>query len=178
MPIEINTKVSLGPTHGKKIGNLILEDAKFWGRPNFRGETDQFNDNRRKFTVLIPNDVADELRKVGWNVKTEIPTKEQEANGWQMLSHLRVMVDEPNLEKGTGSEVWIKQGDIDERILTETLPVVDRSRFEQIDMEIRAWEYDPENQPGKYNARLEKFIGVLTPNRLDQKWGRLGASGG
>ena len=47
MAIEINTKISVGETHGKKVGNLILEDAKFWGRPNFSGELDRFTGDTR-----------------------------------------------------------------------------------------------------------------------------------
>lgn len=183
MPIEIKTKISVGPTYGKKLGNLILEDAQFFGRPNFAGELDRFKDDRRKFTVLIPNEVADQLREAGWNVKTNIPTAEELAEfpDRQPISHLKVMIDTPIFEidhngkeaQVKGSEVFLLQGDDVERLSAATLAVVDRSRFENIDMEIRAWEYDPEEQPGQYSARLVKFVGVMTPNRLDEKYGRL-----
>lgn len=183
MAIEINTKVSLGETFGKKIGNLILEDAKFFGRPNFAGEMDRFKDDRRKFTVLIPNDVADQLREMGWNVKTNVPTAEEldQFPDREPISHLKVMVDNIVMEKDhngvdhqtKGPEVFIMQGDVSERLNNATLAILDRSRFQQIDMEIRAWEYDPEEQPGKYSARLVKFVGVMPTNILDQKYGRL-----
>jgi hypothetical protein len=183
MAIEINTKVSLGETYGKKVGNIILEDAKFFGRPNFAGEMDRFKDDRRKFTVLIPNDVADQLREMGYNVKTSIPTAEEleQFPDREPLSHLKVMIDTPVFEKDhnghdrqvKGSEVHIVQGESYEHLTAATLAVVDRSRFENIDMEIRAWEYDPEEQPGKYSARLVKFVGVMPANILDQKYGHL-----
>jgi len=173
--MELNTRIESGPTYGKKLGNLTLLDAKFFGRPNFAGELDRFKDDRRKFTVLIPNDSADQLREMGWNVKTNIPTQEELAQfpDREPISHLKVMVDNIDIEAGKGPEVFIIQGDDTERLTNQTLAVIDRSRFENIDMEIRGWEYDPEDNPGVYSARLVKFVGVLQPNLLDQKYGRL-----
>lgn len=178
MPIVINTKVSVGPTYGKKIGNLILEDAKFFGRPNFAGAEDRFKDTRRKFTVLIPNEIADQLREAGWNVKTNIPTEEElrEFPEREPISHLKVMVDNIDIEEGKGPEVFVKMGETTEQLTNRTLASLDRSRFEEMDLEIRAWEYDPEDEPGKYSARLVRFVGVMTPNRLDEKYGFLRGS--
>lgn len=161
MAIEINTKVSVGETFGKqKLGNLTLEDAKFFGRPNFSGEEDRFKDARPKFTVLIPNETADQLRQFGWNVKTTVPTEE----GQEELSHLKVMVDKQ-------SDIWVIMGEDREKLNEQTRGVLDRSRVERLDMEIRAWEYDPEEQPGNYSARLVTLIAVIRPNILSQKYG-------
>lgn len=168
MAIEINTKVSVGETYGKKVGNITLEDAKFFGRPNFSGVEDRFKDDRRKFTVLIPNDVADQLREMGWNVKTNIPTPEElkEFPDREPLSHLKVMVDD-------GSIVTIKMGETMETLSVGNFSVIDRSRIETMDMEIRAWEYDPDERPGNYSARLVALVANIRPNILEQKYGRL-----
>lgn len=166
MAIEINTKVSVGDTYGKKLGNLTLEDAKFFGRPNFSGIEDQFKDSRRKFTVLIPNDMADQLRMMGWNVKTNIPTDAEKAEGREEISFLRVMVDDT-------SDVFIIMGEDREHLSVPTFGVIDRSRIEIMDMEIRAWEYDPNEKPGQYSARLVMLVANLRPNVLEQKYGRL-----
>lgn len=168
MAIEINTKVSVGETYGKKVGNITLEDAKFFGRPNFSGVEDRFKDDRRKFTVLIPNEVADQLREMGWNVKTNIPTPEEkkEFPDREPLSHLKVMVDD-------GSIVQIRMGEDVETLSVGNFGVIDRSRIESMDMEIRAWEYDPEERPGNYSARLVALVANIRPNILEQKYGRL-----
>lgn len=168
MAIEINTKVSVGETYGKKVGNLTLEDAKFFGRPNFSGVEDRFKDDRRKFTVLVPNDVADQLREMGWNVKTNIPTPEElkEFPDREPLSHLKVMVDD-------GSIVQIRMGEDVETLTVGNFSVIDRSRIETMDMEIRAWEYDPDERPGNYSARLVALVANIRPNILEQKYGRL-----
>lgn len=168
MAIEINTKVSVGDTYGKKVGNITLEDAKFFGRPNFSGVEDRFKDARRKFTVLIPNEVADQLREMGWNVKTNIPTAEElkEFPDREPLSHLKVMVDD-------GSIVQIRMGEDVETLTVPAFGVIDRSRIEEMDMEVRAWEYDPEERPGNYSARLVALVANIRPNILEQKYGRL-----
>lgn len=166
MSIEINTQVSLGETHGKKIGNLILLDAKFWGRPNFSGVEDRFKDSRRKFTVLIPNDVADQLRDIGWNVKTTVPTDEERAEGRTELSHLKVMVDD-------NAQVELKMGDTIETLTPDRFAIVDRARIQEMGMEIRAWEYDPEERPGQYSARLVRVVLTVEMNALDQRYGML-----
>lgn len=165
---EVPTQVQVGPTYGKKVGNLGLIDAKFWGRPNFRGEENQFKDARRCFTVLIPNDLADQLRDMGWNVKTTIPTTaDLEKDPDRVpLSHLKVMVDDT-------SEVILKNGDDLTTLTPVQFPIVDRTRFSDVGVEVRAWEYDPEEQPGKYSARLVKFVGVFTPSLLQERYGQL-----
>lgn len=163
MVIEINTKVTVGPVdRGKKVGNLLLEDAKFFGRPNFAGEMDNFKDDRRKFTVLIPNDLADQLRGMGWNVKTLLPQEE----GQQELSILKVMVDDI-------SDVWLRLGEDNEKLEPATFGAVDRSRIEYMDVEIRAWEYNPEEKPGQYSARLVSLVATLQQSMITQKYGRL-----
>lgn len=181
MAIEVNTKVSIGEAYGKKLPNLTLEDVKFFGRPNFSGEMDQFKDDRRKFTILIPNEVADQLREMGWNVKTTIPQKEDQ----EPLSHLKVMVDfgyqkghegDPNYERGP--DCWILMGEDREKLTSKTVGLLDRSRVETMDMEIRAWNYnalDVENDGAtpEYSARLVTLVATIRPNILDNKYGRL-----
>jgi len=175
MAIEINTKVSVGETYGKKVANITLEDAKFFGRPNFSGVEDRFKDSRRKFTVLIPNEVADQLRDMGWNVKTNIPTQEELAEfpDREPLSHLKVMVDVPKEDGSGGSLVQIRMGDNVETLTVGNLGVVDRSRIETMDMELRAWEYDRDERPGQYSARLVALVANIRPNILEQKYGML-----
>jgi hypothetical protein len=172
---EINTVITVGETpRGRGIPNITLEDARFWGRPNFSGELDRFKDDSRKFTVLIPNDVADQLREIGYNVKTEVPTKEEEAQGREMLSHLKVklnLYEDPNDSRNP--PIIVRQGDNEEKLTIKTVGMLDRSRLETMDMELRGWEYDAEEQPGKYSARLVALVAQLKPNRLEEKWGML-----
>jgi hypothetical protein len=168
----IKTVVSVGsvPTGRRGIPNITLQDAKFFGRPNFSGIEDQFKDSRRKFTVLIPNDVADQLRDMGYNVKTDIPTQEQLAEfpDREMISHLKVMVDD-------GSDVYVKIGEsAPEKVSIPNYGVIDKTRITEMDMEIRGWEYNPEEKPGQFSARLVAIVANCEFNILAQKYGALG----
>lgn len=173
----IKTVVSVGtlPPGRKGIPNITLQDARFFGRPNFSGIEDRFKDTRRKFTVLIPNEVADELRSIGYNVKTDIPTPEElkEFPDRDKISHLKVMVDDT-------SDVYIRLGadGQPEKIPVPNFGLVDKTRFEDFDIEVRGWNYNEEEvragqeQP-KYSCRLVMLVGTITPNILTQKYGAL-----
>lgn len=171
------TKVTIGETYGKqKVGNLTIENCRFWGRPNFSGELDRFKDDRRKFTVIVPNEAADMLREIGWNVKTTIPETEDQ----EPISSIKVMVDfRPDPQNPTditrekGPDVWIIMGENREKLNSRTVGLLDRSRVENLDIEIRGWEYDPDENPGALSARLVALVAVLRPNLLDAKYGRL-----
>lgn len=170
----LNTKVTVAEPFGsQKIGNLTLEDAKFWGRPNFSGEEDQFRDSRRKFSVLIPNELADDLRALGWNVKTTIPTDEDIKAGKEATSGLKVMINFNTNSSGeeTGPDIWLLMGEQREKLTSKTVGILDRSRVLELAMEIRGWEYDPEEKPGEFSARLVQLVAVIQPNILQGKYG-------
>lgn len=171
--MDINTIVSVAdhPPGRKGIPNITLQDCRFFGRPNFRGIENQFKDARQTFTVVIPNEVADQLRVIGYNVKTTIPTDEQKADGLEDISHLKVMVD------STGVVKMGMEGQIPSIITPENYAIVDMTRFQNWDCEIRGWAYNEEDfrkgvdKELKYSARLVQFVGIMRPNILDQKYG-------
>lgn len=165
----INTTIVIAEPFGnQKLGNLTLTDAKFWGRPNFSGEEDRFRDSRRKFSVIIPNEHADHLRDLGWNVKTTIPENPEQ----EPVSGLKVMLNFRMAETGEqGPDVWIIMGEEREKLTSKTIGLLDRSRVIDMGMEIRAWEYDPEEKPGEYSARLVQLVAVIQPNLLQSKYG-------
>ena len=180
MAIEINTKVSVLDPYRNNIPNIVLEDAKFFGRPNFKGEMDRFNDNRRKFTVLIPNDVADQLRAIGYNVKTDIPNPEQVEKGMETVSHLKVYMnftpdeehpEDISLERGP--KIRIIQNEDQELLTSLTVGLLDRARIDVMDMEVRGWEFNKSEKPGEYSARLVELVATLRPSIMDAKYGRI-----
>lgn len=174
-PLE--TKVSITEAYGKGIGNLVLENCQFFGRPNFAGEMNQWKDDSRQFNVMIPNEFADQLRELGWNVKTLLARPEFE--GDEDKSFLKVAVDfgfvkghEGDYDYEKGPDVWIvEDGREPEKLTSKTVPILDRKRFENIDMEVRGWEYRPDESPGQYSARLVQFVAVTRPNILGAKYG-------
>lgn len=56
-----------------RIPNINIRDARIFFK-NFAGEEQKFNPKgKRNFCVEIPEDMADQLRADGWNVKTTKP---------------------------------------------------------------------------------------------------------
>lgn len=169
------TTISIQETYGRGIGNLVIQNAKFFGRPNFAGEMNQWKDDSRQFNVMIPNEFADQLRALGWNVKTLLARAEFE--GDEDKSFLKVAVDfgftkghEGDYDYEKGPDVWILQGEEREKLTSKTVPLLDRARFENIDMEIRGWEYRPDESPGQYSARLVMLVAVMRPSILGEKY--------
>lgn len=166
----LTSTITFAEPFGKaKIGNITIEDAQFWGRPNFSGEMDQFKDDRRKFSVRIPNDLADQMREMGWNVKTTLPTAEELAEGREARSGLKVMVD--FRKDGTGPDIWLIMGEKREKLTADTVGLLDKSRIVELALEVRGWEYDAEDKPGEFSARLVQLVAVIQPNILQSKYG-------
>lgn len=181
--MDIDTIVSVGtlrPGNKPQLPNITLQKAVFFGKPNFAGEVDRFGEDGRKFTVLIPNETADTLRQLnehgGYMVKTNIPTKEEleQFPDRGEVSHLKVAVDDK-------SDVWLRMGaeGIPERLDLRVWGIVDKSRIQEMDMEIRAWNYNEKkidagvDTERMWSARLVKIIVTIEHNILDAKYGGL-----
>lgn len=178
--IECNTQVSVGELWGnQKIPNITLMDALFWGRSNFAGdpEKDRFKDPRRKFTVQIPLGVAEQVKALGYNVKVTEPDEQQIAEGKEPIASLKVFCGEPTQDKNTGAykgaNITVVQGNQSQRLTVENMEILDRSKVLNMDMEIRGWEYDPEEKPGEFSARLVTLVITIQPNVLAEKYGKL-----
>ena len=184
----VTTKITQHPAPGpKKLGNLTLEDAKFWGRPNFAGEMDRFKNDNRKFTIFIPNDAADELRALGWNVRETIPTPERLAQDpeAQIINSLKITLnfkDDPahpnDVRYEKGPDIWVIMGENREKLTSLTAGLLDRSHIQTLDMEIRAWNYNKEEvdagqEEPEYSARLVTLVAVIQPSVLSTKYGGL-----
>jgi hypothetical protein len=175
----LTTRITYHQGYGNKPGNITLEDCRFYGRPNFQGELrdhGSWKEDKRNFTVLIPNEEADNLRSLNWPVKTDHPTDEQAAQGRETISYLKSSVffsvdNNPNqpLEEQRYPDIWVIQGDDREKLTYRTVSLLDKARFDMIDMELRLWEWSP----GKWAATLVTFVGVMRQNLLSEKYGRL-----
>lgn len=173
----INTIVSVGSIYGKMVApNLTLEETGFWGRPNFRGEVNQFGDDRRCFNALIKPADVEALQKLGYPAKLKEPTPDEIEMGREPIGFMKIMVDNMIFNDGVqvqGPEVTIVMGDQHERLNNSTVAILDKSRIHALDMEVRAWDYPKRDEGQAYSARLVKLIAVIERDRLAEKYGML-----
>lgn len=174
---EITTTISVGNVYGKMVApNLTLENTDFFGRPNFRGEVNQFGDDRKCFNALIKPADVQAVQDLGYNAKLKEPTPEELEMGREPLGFIKVMVDNMIFNDGVqvqGPEVYVVMGDNHERLNNNTVAILDKSRIHALDMEIRAWDYPKRVDPEKFSARLVKLIAVIERDRLSEKYGML-----
>jgi hypothetical protein len=175
----LDTLVTYHQGYGNKPGNITLEGCRFYGRPNFQGELrdhGSWQEDKRNFTVLIPNEEADRMRDLRWPVKTNVPTDDEKAQGREPLSYLKSSVffsvdKNPHqpLEEQRYPDIWVIQGDDREKLTFRTVGLMDTARFDMIDMELRLWEYKPD----QWSATLVTLVAVMRTSRLSEKYGRL-----
>lgn len=176
------TIVTIGESHGRGIGNVTIQNVKFFGRPNFSGNPDRHNKQggKRYFNILVPEEVADEMKRLGWMVNTLEPRPEFPEDERKRIMKINIDVrQDPKNPADTTREripdIWVVQGDLPPTKMTSnTMSAIDSYRFETMDIEFRGWEYDPEELPGTYSARLLTFVGVMRPSLLGEKYGLRG----
>lgn len=109
---------------------ITIWDAKLYFR-NFSGEEGRFNQKGdRNFGVFIDDEIAEQLKEDGWNVKYTKPNEE----GYQR-PYLKVKLNYRGYSK---PRLYLEDGEGHKTILTEdTVSDLDEYTFEKIDLKIR-----------------------------------------
>lgn len=123
-------------------GILQIDDARIIYR-NFRGEGGKFNrEGDRNFAVVIPKqELADELRNRGWNVKIK-PPKDEEDSPFMYLP-VKVKFND------RGPQVYLRTGDRVNRLDEETISVLDDIDIRSVDLDIRPYDWDVNGKSGR-----------------------------
>lgn len=121
---------------------LQIDDARIIYR-NFRGEGGKFNrEGDRNFAVVIPKqELADELRNRGWNVKIK-PPKDEEDSPFMYLP-VKVKFND------RGPQVYLRTGDRVNRLDEETISILDDINIRSVDLDIRPYDWDVNGKSGR-----------------------------
>lgn len=164
----------MDPPLGRGVGNVVFEGARFYGKPNFSGVMNQWKDDSRQFTILIPVDAAERMIKDGWHAKIrEARTPEEDT-----IAHVKVAVDfsfhsnhPGDVLHERGPDIWVISNGNKRKLNSRTAQQLDRARnIDNLDVEIRGWEYNREDHPGKYSARLVALVAVMRTSILEEKY--------
>ena len=145
-------------TNEEKRKNITIEGARIIFR-NFSGEPGRFNDaGNRNFCVIIDDELADDLKVDGWNVRYLKPREEDESP----TPYIKV-----NVKYGKYPPKIAVLSEHKKKMFTESdVSKLDWMTFANVDLIISPYEYDT----NKFSAYLKTFYGTLLEDELDMKY--------
>ncbi len=141
---------------------LQIDDARIIYR-NFAGEASQFNRaGDRNFSVLIEDEqIANELRDHGWNVKI----KQAREEGDTPFMHLPVKVK----FNDRGPSVYLVSGSNRVRLDEETIGMLDNIDILGVDLDIRPFDWEVNGKAGRA-AYLQSICVTQDIDRFAQRF--------
>ena len=142
--------------------NLQIDDARIIYR-NFAGEASQFNRaGDRNFSVLIEDEqIANELRDHGWNVKI----KQAREEGDTPFMHLPVKVK----FNDRGPSVYLVSGSNRVKLDEETIGMLDTIDILGVDLDIRPFDWEVNGKAGRA-AYLQSICVTQDIDRFAQRF--------
>ena len=143
-------------------GILQIDDARIIYR-NFAGEASQFNRaGDRNFSVLIEDEqIANELRDHGWNVKI----KQAREEGDTPFMHLPVKVK----FNDRGPSVYLVSGSNRVKLDEETIGMLDNIDILGVDLDIRPFDWEVNGKAGRA-AYLQSICVTQDIDRFAQRF--------
>lgn len=141
---------------------LQIDDARIIYR-NFTGEASQFNRaGDRNFSVLIEDEqIANELRDHGWNVKI----KQAREEGDTPFMHLPVKVK----FNDRGPSVYLVSGSNRVKLDEETIGMLDNIDILGVDLDIRPFDWEVNGKAGRA-AYLQSICVTQDIDRFAQRF--------
>ena len=148
-------------TEKRNIPNLTLEGARILFR-NFRGEASTYNaKGRRNFCVILDPEIAEQLSKDGWNVKTLKPRDDEDEP--QPYMQVKVMYG------ARPPKIVLLSSAGRTEITEETVDMLDWAEIDNVDLVIRPYEYDVNGRSG-ISAYLKSMFVTIAEDYLEQKY--------
>ena len=121
---------------------LQIDDARIIYR-NFAGRGDKYNrEGDRNFAVVIPDeDMANDLTKLGWNVKIKPPREDGDTPF--MFLPVKVKFND------RGPNVYLKTGNVQNRLDEESVGLLDNIDIIGVDLDIRPFDWDVNGKQGR-----------------------------
>lgn len=146
----------------------IIENARLMFK-NFSGAESEFNAaGDRNFCVALDPDTAQEMRKVGWNVK-ELPPRPDHDDD-EPVEYIKVKLSyrfeerQPLIVRIAGK----RRANLTER----TVSSLDWDEIEHVDLEIRPYNWEKGNRTG-VTAYLKSMYVTVKEDRLAAKYADL-----
>lgn len=144
----------------EKMKNLSIENADIQWR-NFKGAEKKFNPaGNRNFVVFLDPGEADDLRDLGWNVKTTKPR-----DGYDIQDYLPVKVKfgyrPPN--------IWLITSKNKTKLDEDSVDILDYAELEKVDLVLTPYEYDVNGHAG-VAAYLKAMYATIAEDEFADKY--------
>ena len=148
----------------QRIPNISVENARIIFR-NFAGKESKFNARgKRNFCLVLDNDVAEELKEIGWNIKYLSPRDPDD----QPQAYLQVSVAFDNFPP----KIWLISGGKKTELNEDTIAVLDYAEIENIDIIVRPYVWEV-NGKGGVKAYVKNMYVTIVENEFEKKYRNL-----
>lgn len=141
---------------------LQIDDARIIYR-NFAGRGDKYNrEGDRNFAVVIPDeDMANDLTKLGWNVKIKPPREDGDTPF--MFLPVKVKFND------RGPNVYLKTGNVQNRLDEESVGLLDNIDIVGVDLDIRPYDWIvQEGTPNEKSGRSAYLQSIRVIQDVDR----------
>jgi len=148
----------------QRIPNISVENARIIFR-NFAGKESKFNARgKRNFCLVLDNDVAEDLKEIGWNIKYLSPRDPDD----QPQAYLQVSVAFDNFPP----KIWLISGGKKTELNEDTIAVLDYAEIENIDVIVRPYVWEV-NGKGGVKAYVKNMYVTIVENEFEKKYRNL-----
>lgn len=160
-------------------GDVTVRDAELQ-YINFEGRATRFKpagESSRGFRLILPEDVAQDMADVGWNVKKTRPHRDatpEEIENFDPRPFLDVKV---NFEyESMAPQIQLVTGDVRTLLSRDTAFIVDQSDIVKVDLIINASYYDFGGNQG-FAAYLKKAYITIQEDDLEKDYAHIPLAG-
>lgn len=144
-----------------RVQNISVENARILFR-NFAGKPSKFNaEGKRNFCLIIDNDIAEDLKEIGWNIKYLNPRDPDDAP----QAYLQVAVAFDNFPPN----IWLITGKKKTKLNEDTISILDYAEIENIDIIVRPYTWEV-NGKGGIKAYVKNMYVTIVENEFEKKY--------
>lgn len=148
----------------QRIPNISVENARIIFR-NFAGKESKFNaKGKRNFCLVLDNDVAEDLKDIGWNIKYLSPRDPDDVP----QAYLQVAVAFDNFPP----KIWLITGGKKTELNEETVSVLDYAEIENVDVIVRPYIWEVNGKSG-VKAYVKNMYVTIAENEFEKKYRNL-----
>jgi hypothetical protein len=145
--------------------NVVLENVRLIFL-NFAGKEDQFNSQGvRKFSVELPEAVAQDMKRDGWNVKWPKPRESGDPDAEPRLPHIAVEAS----YRLFSPQVTLITGRRRTNLTASELDILDWADIITADVVLQPSHYEMNGKAG-VKAYLQKMFVTIEEDVLDKKY--------